>query len=81
MSETSTRVRLPTESGIDVFVAARDFLRRVGVESAFVRERRLADEGRLRVGSQIRQLVEEQREVAELGKIAGTARGVAHLQK
>ena len=55
---------------VDVLVAARDLLGGVRVLAALVGEGRLADKRRLGIGPEVRQLVEEQRQVAQLLQVA-----------
>ena len=66
---------------IDVLVTARNFLGGVGVQPALVRKGRLSDERGLRVRAQIRQFIEEQRQIAQLGEVRRAPRRAVHLQK
>ena len=60
-SETTSRLTLPDEDGVDVLVAALDLGHRGAVDAALVGERRAAHEG----------LVVERRDVGDLGHASG----------
>ena len=69
------------EGRVDVLVAARHLLRRIGVQAALVRERRVPDERRLRVRPQVRKLIEKQRKIAQLAEMGRAVGGASHLEQ
>ena len=69
-SLSSTRCRLPTSSGLNVFVGGRVLQNSADVDAALMRERAVADERLVAAQRQIRQFGDESGQVRQFLKLS-----------